>query len=199
MGEVGDITTGKFEKVETIINNEPVSIETGYFARQASGAVIVRQGETAVFVAAVVAEEAQADVDFLPLTVEYREKTYAYGKIPGGFVKREGKPSVREILVSRLIDRPLRPLFPKGFFNDIVITALTLSADDKYDPDPNRRFKLLINYLEHTVKITHTNGTLQLKIIVIFANTHILFYNFRGNLCPLWQHHSQFVQLISYL
>ncbi len=135
MGEVGDITTGKFEKVETIINNEPVSIETGYFARQASGAVIVRQGETAVFVAAVVAEEAQADVDFLPLTVEYREKTYAYGKIPGGFVKREGKPSVREILVSRLIDRPLRPLFPKGFFNDIVITALTLSADDKYDPD----------------------------------------------------------------
>ncbi len=134
MGEVGEILIKK-EKVETVINNEPVSIETGYFARQANGAVIVRQGETAVLVAAVMAEEAQADVDFLPLTVEYREKTYAYGKIPGGFVKREGKPSVREILVSRLIDRPIRPLFPKGFFNDVVITALTLSADDKFDPD----------------------------------------------------------------
>ncbi len=132
MGEVGGITV---QKVETVVNNADYSIETGYFAHQASGAVIVRQGETAVFAAVVVAEEAQADIDFFPLTVEYREKTYAYGKIPGGFVKREGKPSVREILVSRLIDRPIRPMFPKGFFNDVVITAMTLSADDKYDPD----------------------------------------------------------------
>ncbi|NPA52039.1 MAG: polyribonucleotide nucleotidyltransferase [Aquificae bacterium] len=121
--------------VETVINNESYKIETGWFARQADGAVIVRQGDTAVLVTAVMADEPQPDVDFLPLTVDYREKTYAYGKIPGGFVKREGKPSVREILVSRLIDRPIRPLFPKGFFNDVVITALTLSADDKYDPD----------------------------------------------------------------
>ncbi len=134
MGEVGEIKVEKVE-VSTLLDNVPVSIETGYFARQASGAVIVKQGETEVLVTAVVAEEAQADIDFLPLTVEYREKTYAYGKIPGGFVKREGKPSIREILVSRLIDRPIRPLFPKGFFNDVVITALTLSADDKYDPD----------------------------------------------------------------
>ncbi len=134
MGEVSEIKVEKIE-VSTLLDNVPVSIETGYFARQASGAVIVKQGETEVLVAAVVAEEPQADVDFLPLTVEYREKTYAYGKIPGGFVKREGKPSIREILVSRLIDRPIRPLFPKGFFNDVVITALTLSADDKYDPD----------------------------------------------------------------
>ncbi len=132
MGEVGDINV---QKVETTVNDANYSIETGYFAHQANGAVIVRQGETAVLVAAVMSEEAQADIDFFPLTVEYREKTYAYGKIPGGFVKREGKPSVREILVSRLIDRPIRPLFPKGFFNDVVITAITLSADDKYDPD----------------------------------------------------------------
>ena len=132
MGEVGEITV---HKVETTVNGTPLSIETDYFAKQASGAVIVRQGETAVLVAAVVAEEAQEDIDFFPLTVEYREKTYAYGKIPGGFVKREGKPSVREILVSRLIDRPIRPMFPKGFFNDVVITAMALSADDKYDPD----------------------------------------------------------------
>jgi len=132
MGEVGEINV---KKVETTINGVPLSIETDYFAKQASGAVIVRQGETAVLVAAVVSEEAQTDIDFFPLTVEYREKTYAYGKIPGGFVKREGKPSVREILVSRLIDRPIRPMFPKGFFNDVVITAMTLSADDRFDPD----------------------------------------------------------------
>ncbi|WP_457641352.1 polyribonucleotide nucleotidyltransferase [Persephonella sp.] len=132
MEGIGDITV---EKVETTINETPISIETDYFAKQANGAVIVRQGETAVIVTAVISEEAQADVDFLPLTVDYREKTYAYGKIPGGFVKREGKPNVREILVSRLIDRPIRPMFPKGFFNDVVITAMTLSADDKYDPD----------------------------------------------------------------
>ncbi len=127
-----DITV---EKVETLVGSTPISIETGYFAKQASGAVIVRQGETAVLVAVVVSEEAQDDIDFLPLTVEYREKTYSYGRIPGGFVKREGKPNEREILVSRLIDRPIRPLFPKGFFNDVVVYALTLSADDKYDPD----------------------------------------------------------------
>ncbi len=127
-----DIT---IEKVETLVGSTPISIETGYFAKQASGAVIVRQGETAVLVAVVVSEEVQEDIDFLPLTVEYREKPYSYGRIPGGFVKREGKPNEREILVSRLIDRPIRPLFPKGFFNDVVVYALTLSADDKYDPD----------------------------------------------------------------
>lgn len=122
-------------KVQTVINGAPFSIETGYFAKQANGAVIVRQGDTAVLVTAVMSEEAQADIDFLPLTVEYREKYYAYGKIPGGFVKREGKPSDREILVARNIDRPIRPLFPKGFYNDIIITAYTLSADDQFDPD----------------------------------------------------------------
>jgi len=122
-------------KVETIVNGAPYSIETGYFAKQANGAIIVRQGDTAVLVAAVMSEEPQVDIDFLPLTVEYREKYYAYGKIPGGFVKREGKPSEREILVARNIDRPIRPLFPKGFYNDVIITAYTLSADDQYDPD----------------------------------------------------------------
>lgn len=122
-------------KVQTVINGAPFSIETGYFAKQANGAVIVRQGDTAVLVTAVMSEEAQADIDFLPLTVEYREKYYAYGKIPGGFVKREGKPTDREILVARNIDRPVRPLFPKGFYNDIIITAYTLSADDQFDPD----------------------------------------------------------------
>jgi len=122
-------------KVETIINNAPYIIETGYFAKQANGAVIVRQGDTAVLVTAVISEEAIADIDFLPLTVDYRERSYAYGRIPGGFVKREGKPTDREILISRNIDRPIRPLFPKGFYNDVIITAITLSADDQFDPD----------------------------------------------------------------
>ena len=122
-------------KVQTEINGYPFTIETGYFAKQANGAVIVRQGDTAVLVAVAMAEEPQADIDFFPLMVDYREKTYAYGKIPGGFVKREGKPSDREILISRLIDRPIRPLFPKGFYNDVIITAMTVSADDQHDPD----------------------------------------------------------------
>ena len=132
MEGIGDISV---EKVETTINGKPISIETGYFAKQSNGAVIVRQGDTAVLVTAVISDEIEGDVDFLPLTVEYREKPYSYGRLPGGFVKREGKPNEREVLVSRLIDRPIRPLFPKGFFNDIVVYALTLSADDKYDPD----------------------------------------------------------------
>ncbi len=114
---------------------EPVVIETGKYAGQADGAVVVRQGGTAVLVTAVMSEEPVKDIDFTPLTVDYRERPSAYGKIPGGFVKREGKPTEREILISRVIDRPVRPLFPEGFFYDVVITALTLSADDSYDPD----------------------------------------------------------------
>ncbi|MEZ0322948.1 MAG: polyribonucleotide nucleotidyltransferase [Hydrogenothermaceae bacterium] len=122
-------------KVQTVLNGTPFYIETGYFAGQSNGAVIVRQGDTAVLVTAVMSEEPQADIDFLPLTVEYREKHYAYGKIPGGFIKREGKPTDREILVARNIDRSIRPIFPKGFYNDVIITAYTLSADDQFDPD----------------------------------------------------------------
>ncbi|RLJ69886.1 polyribonucleotide nucleotidyltransferase [Hydrogenivirga caldilitoris] len=116
-------------------SKEPIVIEVGKYAKQADGAVVVKQGGTAVLVTAVMADEPNKDIDFTPLTVDYRERPSAYGKIPGGFVKREGKPSDREILASRVIDRPLRPLFPEGFFHDVVVTALTLSADDNYDPD----------------------------------------------------------------
>ena len=114
---------------------EPVIIETGRYAKQADGAVVVRQGGTAVLVTAVMSDEPNTEIDFTPLTVDYRERPSAYGKIPGGFIKREGKPTEREILTSRVIDRPIRPLFPEGFFHDVVVTALTLSADDLYDPD----------------------------------------------------------------
>ncbi|WP_457601642.1 polyribonucleotide nucleotidyltransferase, partial [Hydrogenivirga sp.] len=116
-------------------SKEPVVIEVGRYAKQADGAVVVKQGGTAVLVTAVMSDEPNTEIDFTPLTVDYRERPSAYGKIPGGFVKREGKPSEREILASRVIDRPIRPLFPEGFFHDVVVTALTLSADDNYDPD----------------------------------------------------------------
>ena len=116
-------------------SKEPVIIETGKYAKQADGAVVVRQGGTAVLVTAVMSDEPNTEIDFTPLTVDYRERPSAYGKIPGGFIKREGKPSEREILTSRVIDRPIRPLFPEGFFHDVVVTALTLSADDQFDPD----------------------------------------------------------------
>jgi len=116
-------------------SREPILIEVGKYAGQADGAVVVRQGGTAVLVTAVMSEESNKDIDFTPLTVDYRERPSAYGKIPGGFVKREGKPTEREILISRVIDRPIRPLLPEGFFHDVVVTALTLSADDAYDPD----------------------------------------------------------------
>ncbi|WP_340695453.1 polyribonucleotide nucleotidyltransferase [Hydrogenobacter thermophilus] len=116
-------------------DKDPIIIESGHYAKLSDGAVVVRQGDTAVLVTAVVSEEPQQNIDFMPLSVDYREQSSAWGKIPGGFVKREGKPTDREVLVSRVIDRPIRPLFPEGFFHDVVITALTLSADDRYDPD----------------------------------------------------------------
>jgi len=110
-------------------------IETGEIARQASGSVLVSLGDTTVLVAATGRKEPDLGRDFFPLTVEYREKTYAAGKIPGGFFKREGRPSEKETLTSRLIDRPLRPSFPKGFRNEVQVIATVLSLDPEIDPD----------------------------------------------------------------
>jgi polyribonucleotide nucleotidyltransferase len=112
-----------------------VTIETGRLARQADGSVVVRMGDTVVLVTAVGRREAVAGRDFFPLTVNYVEKTYAAGKIPGGFFKREGRPSEKETLTSRLIDRPLRPLFPEGFYNEVQIVATVLSLDPEIDSD----------------------------------------------------------------
>jgi polyribonucleotide nucleotidyltransferase len=124
------------ERVEAKLGDkDPIIIETGHYAKLSDGAVVVRQGDTAVLVTAVMSENPIQNIDFVPLTVDYREQSSAWGKIPGGFIKREGKPTDREILVSRVIDRPIRPLLPEGFPYEVVITALTLSADDKYDPD----------------------------------------------------------------
>jgi polyribonucleotide nucleotidyltransferase len=112
-----------------------VSIETGAVARQADGAVLVEMAETVVLVTAVGRKTAEPGRDFFPLTVNYQERTYSAGKIPGGFFKREGRPSEKETLVSRLIDRPLRPLFPKGFTNEVQVIATVISLNPDVDPD----------------------------------------------------------------
>ncbi len=113
----------------------PVTLETGRIARQATGAVLVSMGDTVVLVTCVASKEARPDQDFFPLTVDYMEKTYAAGKIPGGFFRREGRPSEKEVLTSRLIDRPVRPLFPKHFKNEVQIIATVMSLDPQIDPD----------------------------------------------------------------
>jgi len=118
-----------------IKNQEPVYIEPNKYAHQADASILVSQGGTKVLVTVCTSEEPLCGIDFAPLSVDYRERSFAWGKIPGGFIKREGKPTDREVLISRVIDRPLRPLMPKGFLNEVVVTCLTLSADDKYDPD----------------------------------------------------------------
>ncbi|WP_323000207.1 polyribonucleotide nucleotidyltransferase [Castellaniella sp.] len=112
-----------------------VVLETGEIARQASGAVLVSVDDTVILATVVAARTAKPGQDFFPLTVDYVEKTYAAGKIPGGFFKREGKPSEKETLTSRLIDRPLRPLFPEGFYNDVQVIIHTLSVNPEIDPD----------------------------------------------------------------
>ena len=122
-------------KREVEINGTPLSFETGKYAKQADGSVIVRMGDSVVLVTACASPNPREGIDFLPLTVDYKEYTYASGRIPGGFFKREGKPSEKEVLTSRVIDRPIRPLFPAGWRNESQIIALVLSADANYDPD----------------------------------------------------------------
>jgi len=112
-----------------------VTIETGEVARQAEGSVRVSMGETVVLVTACAKQTATPGRDFFPFTVNYIEKTYAAGRIPGGFFKREGRPTEKETLTSRLIDRPIRPLFPDGFHNDVQVVATVLSMDPEIDAD----------------------------------------------------------------
>ncbi|NBS26448.1 MAG: polyribonucleotide nucleotidyltransferase [Gammaproteobacteria bacterium] len=115
--------------------NDTVIMETGKVARQATGAVMVTVGRTVVLATVVGRKSANPDADFFPLTVNYQEKTYAAGKIPGGFFKREGRPTEKETLTSRLIDRPIRPLFPKGFMNEVQVICTVISSDKHIDPD----------------------------------------------------------------
>ncbi|MDO4836461.1 MAG: polyribonucleotide nucleotidyltransferase, partial [Clostridia bacterium] len=124
-----------FRVFETMVGDRKLIVETGKYAEQAGGNCLVRCGGTAVMVNATVAKEPRDGVDFLPLSIEFEEKLYAVGKIPGGFIKREGRPTEKAILTSRLIDRPLRPLFPKGFYNDVQVIATVLSVEQDVQPD----------------------------------------------------------------
>src|SRR4051812_26058807 len=117
------------------LGSAQIHIETGKLAKQADGAVTVRLGETIVMVAAVAAIKAKPGQDFFPLTVDYKEKAAAAGKFPGGYFKREGRPTEKEILTCRLTDRPIRPLFPKGWYNEVQVQSVLLSADGENDPD----------------------------------------------------------------
>src|SRR5947208_7659633 len=120
---------------EAVIGGRVMSIETGRVAEQASGAVLVRYGDTVILATVVCSNEPREGIDFFPLTVDVAERMYAAGKIPGGFIKREGRASEHAILACRLADRPLRPLFPKGYRNDIQIVIMVLSVDQENDPD----------------------------------------------------------------
>lgn len=123
------------EKITALVGDKQIVIETGKIAKQADGSVTVQLGETVVIVAAVAATKAKEGQDFFPLTVDYREKAAAAGKYPGGYFKREGRPTEKEILTCRLIDRPIRPLFPKGWYNEVQVQSILLSADGENDPD----------------------------------------------------------------
>src|SRR3954452_14580498 len=123
------------EKATAPVGDQQLTIETGKLAKQADGSVTVQLGETIVVVAAVGAIKAKEGQDFFPLTVDYREKAAAAGKFPGGYFKREGRPTEKEILTSRLIDRPIRPVFPKGWYNEVQVQCIVLSADGENDPD----------------------------------------------------------------
>src|SRR5437762_1993166 len=123
------------EKISIRLGTQQIHLETGKLAKQADGAVTVQLGETIVVVAAVAATNAKPGQDFFPLTVDYREKASAAGKFPGGYFKREGRPTEKEILTCRLIDRPIRPLFPKGWYNEVQVQSILLSADGENDSD----------------------------------------------------------------
>ena len=122
------------QTVNIELGERTIELETGRLAKQAGGAVIVRCGDTVVLVTATAADKPREGIDFFPLTVDYREYTYAAGRIPGGYIKREGRPSEKEVLTSRLIDRPIRPLFADGFRNETQVIAFVLSAESDFDP-----------------------------------------------------------------
>ena len=118
-----------------LAGGKTLQIETGHLAKQAQGSAIVRQGDNVVLGTACASPDPREGIDFFSLTVDYREYTYAGGRIPGGFIKREGRPQERETLTARQIDRPIRPLFPEGFRNETQVISLVLSADTVNDPD----------------------------------------------------------------
>ena len=128
--------TQNYKEFKMQVDGREVTVETGKYAEQANGACLIRCGETAVLVSVCMSESPREGMDFFPLQVDYDEKMYAVGRIPGGFKRREGRAADKAILTSRLIDRPLRPLFPKGLFNDVVVIAQALSVEPDIQPEP---------------------------------------------------------------
>lgn len=176
-----------YQTASCVINGRTLTIETGEIAKQANGSALVRYGDTVVLAAVTAAPDDRGDIDFFPLTVDYRERTYAAGKIPGGFFKREGRPGEKETLTSRIIDRPLRPLFPDGYNKETQILCTVLSVDNENDPDivaliaasaaltvSNVPFlgpvgAVRVGYMDHQVVINPTNEELergQLNMVV---------------------------------
>ena len=125
-----------YKQFQLNVGSRAVTIETGKYTEQANGSCVVRCGETAVMVTVCMSKTPRDGIDFFPLQVDYEEKMYAVGKIPGSFKRREGRASDKAILTARLIDRPLRPLFPKGLFNDVVVVATALSVEPDVAPEP---------------------------------------------------------------
>ena len=124
-----------YRTFRTAVGGRLLQLEIGKVCEMANGQVTVRYGDTVVNVTACMSKEPRPDIDFFPLSVDYEERMYAAGKIPGGFIKREGRPSERAILNSRLIDRPIRPLFPKGFYNDVQVVATVMCVDPDCSPE----------------------------------------------------------------
>ncbi|PYR83982.1 MAG: polyribonucleotide nucleotidyltransferase [Acidobacteria bacterium] len=152
-------------KVSRTIGDRELSIEIGKLAKQAHGSALVRYGETVVLVTACADKEPREGLDFFPLTVDYRENFYAAGKIPGGFFKREGKPSEREVLNSRLIDRPIRPLFPEGYQNETQVIALVLSADPDIDPSMHAIIGASAALYTSTIPFAHPIAAVRVGLI----------------------------------
>ena len=141
------MSQSQLQKIQIDFHGRPLTVETGRLARQAGGAVLVQFGETVVLVTATASGSPREGIDFFPLTCDYQEKTFAAGKIPGGFFKREGRPAEKEILISRLIDRPIRPLFPKGRHNKPRCQGVTTGVRCRRKELTNRRKQLFCNVL----------------------------------------------------
>ncbi len=151
--------------VDIDLYGKTITLETGRVAKQANGAVVVKTGDNVVLVTACSAEEPKATASFFPLTVDYREYTYAAGRFPGGFIKREGRPSEKEILTSRMIDRPIRPLFPEGYLNETQIIGMVLSADPAHDPSTLAIMGAAASLAISDIPFDHILGAVRVAIV----------------------------------
>ena len=152
------------QRVTYKIGDEELILETGKLAKQANGSVLVRYDDTVILSTAVASDE-KKDTDFFPLTVTFEEKLYSVGKIPGGFLRREGKPSEHATLSARLIDRPIRPLFPKGFYNDVTVIATPLSVDYNIAPEPLAMFASSVALTISDIPFAGPTGSVQVAYI----------------------------------